>query len=223
MQSQTGLPSKSDSGEELEDGGLEEGPFVKNKHLKVLLQLLQTNRHFFHYILHLHLLHSSIIHDILHIKERTMGRTHIIPKVHNGPTNQLRIPRTTRILSVLNNQMTPISFELNQSSQNTNQFSIPEIQSIRGNWNPRTRGNHEGPMAFIPSREIIGIHFLGRGTTPFEMDMKGAQRLDRGIFTPSHERPMHHVMVESIRVLQRKKISFIKQSHLLPLPFAPTC
>jgi hypothetical protein len=41
--SQTGLPSKSDSREPLEDDGLERGPFIKNKHLKTLLQLMQTN------------------------------------------------------------------------------------------------------------------------------------------------------------------------------------
>jgi hypothetical protein len=43
VRSQTGLPSKSDSGEALEDDGLERGPFIKNKHLKTLLQLRQTN------------------------------------------------------------------------------------------------------------------------------------------------------------------------------------
>jgi hypothetical protein len=43
MGSQTGLPHKSNSGERLEDDGLEGGPFIKNKHLKTSLQLMQMN------------------------------------------------------------------------------------------------------------------------------------------------------------------------------------
>jgi hypothetical protein len=43
MRSQTGLPSISDSGEGVEDDWLERGPFIKNKQLESLFQLVQMN------------------------------------------------------------------------------------------------------------------------------------------------------------------------------------
>jgi hypothetical protein len=92
--------------------------------------------------------------------------------------------------------MSPIHFKPNYSPQNTNQFSIPEVQGIRGNRNPWTRSNHKGPTTFISSREIVGIHIFRRGTIPFKVDMKGAQRLNGSLFAPKYRCTMHHMMVE---------------------------
>ena len=61
-----GLPSKSDSGEGLEDDGLERSPFIKSESLKMILSKGRAHWQLFHLILHLHLLYLAIIHHILH-------------------------------------------------------------------------------------------------------------------------------------------------------------
>jgi hypothetical protein len=81
---------------------------------------------------------------------------------------------------------------------------------------------HNERAYLISSRKIVGIHFFTKGMIPFKVDMKGTQGLNGGLLTPAHRRAMHHVVIEPLRVLQKKEVSLIKQSHLLPLPFAPT-
>jgi hypothetical protein len=84
------------------------------------------------------------------------------------------------------------------------------------------RGHNEGSVTRISTQEIIRIHFFGRGTIPFKVEMKGPQRLDGG-FRPSRLRTTHHMMVEPVRVLQRKKSALSNKaisSPYLSLKFA---
>jgi hypothetical protein len=71
-------------------------------------------------------------------------------------------------------------------------------------------------LNLISSREIIGVHIFGRGTIPFEVNMKGAQGLNRSLLTPTHRRAMHHMMVEPIRVLQGKKLALANKAISSP-------
>jgi hypothetical protein len=101
--------------------------------------------------------------------------------------------------------MTSIRLNPDQPSQNMNQFSIPEVQSVRGNRDPRTRGHHERPVLGMPSREIVGVHLLRWRAITLKVDLEGSQGLNRGSFTSRHGGSMHQVVIESIRVLQERK------------------
>jgi hypothetical protein len=77
------------------------------------------------------------------------------------------------------------------------------------------RGHNERTNLISPW-EIIGVHFFGKGMIPFKVNLKGAQGLDGSLFTPTHRGTMHHVVVEPVRVLQRKELALSNKAVSSP-------